>query len=214
MPNPASRPHGSAPPYAAKEIILSSTAHALALYDMAGQVERLRFQLRTLPPPPAIPAVDAVSARVDDLVGITTAVSAQIKHCLSNLMSDAPAKAALQAYSTALAPLGEALTELGRMHTEISHYLFTAHPARRDSPLNLERARQQATEVISGCWEAADEILEVVAIELRDSASKVAPAPSRRRSEAPGRALHTTGSGLPSIPPAPASATPRAAKGR
>lgn len=32
---------------------------------MAGQVDRLRFQLRTLPPAPAIPAVDSVSARVD-----------------------------------------------------------------------------------------------------------------------------------------------------
>ncbi|MFD3944919.1 hypothetical protein [Streptomyces sp. NPDC058579] len=181
---------------------------------MAGQVERLRFQLRTLPPPPAIPAVNSVSARVDDLARITTAVSAQINDCLSNLMSGDSTKAALQAYSSALAPLGEALTELGRMHTEISQYHFTTHPARRDSPLDLELPRQQVNEVVSGCWEAADEILEVAAIELRDPASKLMPTPSRRRPDAPGRALSTTSSGLASIPPGPPAATPRVAKGR
>ncbi|MET9955437.1 MULTISPECIES: hypothetical protein [Streptomyces] len=199
--------------YPHKETFLSNFTPALALYDMAGQVDRLRFQLRTLPPAPSIPAVDSVSARVEDLIGITTAVSAQIKHCLSDLMSGEPTKAALQAYSNALAPLGEALTELGRMHAEIAHYNFTTHPAHRGSPSDLELPRQEVNETVSGCCEAADEILEVTAIELRDAALALMPSPSRLQPGTPGRALRA-GSALPSLPPVPLAVTPRVAKSR
>ncbi|OII68365.1 hypothetical protein [Streptomyces sp. CC77] len=192
---------------------MSNFTHALALYDMAGQVDRLRFQLRTLPPAPAIPAVDSVSARVEDLIGITSAVSAQIKHCLSDLMSGEPTKAALKAYSNALAPLGEALAELGRMHAEIAHYNFTTHPAHRGSPSDLEVPRQEVNEMVSVCCETADEILEVAAIELRDAAVKLMPSPSRLQPGTPGRALRA-GSALPSLPPTPPAVTPRVAKSR
>ncbi len=192
---------------------MSNFTHAVALYDMAGQVDRLRFQLRTLPPAPAIPAVDSVSARVEDLIGITSAVSAQIKHCLSDLMSGEATKAALKAYSNALAPLGEALAELGRMHAEITHYNFTTHPAHRGGPSNLEHPRQAVNEMVSGCCETADEILEVAAIELRDAAVKLMPSPSRLQPGTPRRALRT-GSAPPSLPPAPPAVTPRAAKSR
>ncbi|MFG2836411.1 hypothetical protein ACGFYE_15615 [Streptomyces zaomyceticus] len=157
--------------------------------------------------------MDSVSARVEDLIGITTAVSAQIKHCLSHLMSGEPTKAALKAYSNALAPLGEALAELGRMHGEISHYNFTTHPAHRGSPSGLELPRQEVNETVSGCCEAADEILDAVAIELRAAAVKLMPSPSRLQPGTPGRVLRA-GSALPSPPPVLPAVTPRVTKSR
>ncbi|MFC9486007.1 hypothetical protein ACFTZM_08000 [Streptomyces hydrogenans] len=125
-------------------------------------------------------------------------MNAQIRHCLSNLSSGSSAKAALKAYSSTLTPLGEALTEFGRMRAEITYYSFATHPRHHDNPSELELPRRQVDEAVTGCCEAADEILEVTAIELRDAAIQLAPSPSRLQPIAPvwGRARpgYVTGS--------------------
>ncbi|MFE0772160.1 hypothetical protein [Streptomyces sp. NPDC058861] len=181
---------------------------------MADRLERLRFQLKSLPTAPEIPGVVGLSARVTDLLDITTAVSARIRHCMSDLGAGSSAEAALTAYSSTLAPLGEALTELGRMHAEVVYRNFVIYPRHRDDQSALDLHRQQVAETVSGCFEAADEILEVTAIELRDAATKLAPSPSRLRPAAPARALPAVTPGPASLPPTPPSAAPGAAKSR
>ncbi|MFE6457801.1 hypothetical protein ACFVP0_10110 [Streptomyces cinereoruber] len=181
---------------------------------MADRLELLRFQLQSLPTAPEIPRVTSVSARINDLIDITKTVSDRIRHCMSDLGIDPSVKAALTAYSSALAPLGEALTELGRMHAEVAYYNFVTHPRHRDNQSDLGRHRQQVTETVSGCFEAADEILEVTAIGLRDTAKTLAPSPSYLRPAAPARALPAANPRSAALPPVPPSTAPGAAKSR
>ncbi|MEW1699022.1 hypothetical protein ACIQCR_31175 [Streptomyces sp. NPDC093249] len=173
---------------------------------MASRIDRVRFQLRALPAAPAIPGMAGVSARIDDLAGITITATAQISDCAATLSQDRT-KTALKAYSLVLAPLGEALTELGRMHAEIAHFNFTTHPAHRDSPSALDLPRQHVHEAVTGCCQAADEILEAASVELIDTAYRLAS--PHLRPAAPAVA-----SALASLPPAAPSAAARAAKNR
>ncbi|MEU4030529.1 hypothetical protein [Streptomyces anulatus] len=151
---------------------------ALALHDMAARVDRLRFQLRALPAPPQFPGIVTVTAQINTLSEIVTAVCGKVRERISDL--DSPgSRRALQAYSDILAPLGEAATELGRIHTEVAQIHFS-HPAKNTDEPELVRRRHLANEAISGSCEAADEILEVIVSGLQDEAAKLAPpAPGR-----------------------------------
>lgn len=197
---------------------MTCIAEALALFDTANQVERLRFQLRALPPAPAVPPLTEVSAQVRTLAEITTAVSDEVNRRLADGPFSVESKKAMQAYSDALAPLGEAMTELGRLQAEIVFFNFTTHPAARNDELVLAGARRQANEVITGCCEAADEILDAAAGELRAAATELAPPPTRAQATALARSPHAPGPGQ-SAPaarpfPAPPTAAPTSAKGR
>ncbi|WP_435127200.1 hypothetical protein [Actinacidiphila sp. bgisy144] len=110
------------------------------------------------------------------------------------------------------------MTELGRAQSEIAYFNFTTHPTHRNNPSSLDPARRQANEIITGCCEAADEILESVAADLRTSAGRLAP--STAHVQATARSPHTSLVGqsapAPAAPPAPAASplAPSAVKGR
>jgi hypothetical protein len=199
---------------------MPSITEALALFDTANQVERLQFQLRDLPPAPAIPHLMRICAHVRTLAEITTAVGEEVNRRLANGPLSVGSAKAVQAYSDALAPLGETMTELGRVQAEIAFFNFTTHPAARDNAVVLAAAGQQAGEVITGCCEAADEILGTVAGELRVAATELAPPPTRAQATALARSPHTQGPGqsaaAPAVPAASAlpAAAPTGAKGR
>ncbi|MGW1604500.1 hypothetical protein [Streptomyces eurythermus] len=193
---------------------MSNITQALALYDMAGQINRLRFQLRALPAAPAVPHLDSVTAQVHTLAGILTVVSDQVSHRLD--LSSADAKKAVVAYSGALAPLGEAMTELGRLQAEVTFFNFTTHSSYRNSPSDLERQRRHVGEIIAGCCDAADEILEVAADELQAAAVELASPPARVQAAAPARTPGPVNSAQAHPAPAtpPPGVAPRAAKSR
>jgi hypothetical protein len=197
---------------------MTSITQALALYDMAGQIERLRFQLRALPPAPAIPHLDSVTAQVHTLAGILTAVSDQVNHRLD--LSSADAKKALVVYSAALVPLGEAMTELGRLQAEVTFFNFTTYPRYHHSPSDLERQHRDVNEIITGCCDAADEALEVAAEELQAAAVELAHPPARvqatdrARTPHPRHSAQTSSATATPLPSALPAVAPQAAKSR
>ncbi|MET9373981.1 hypothetical protein ABZX98_07505 [Streptomyces sp. NPDC002992] len=197
-----------------------SLPQALALYDMANQIDRLRFQLRALAPGSAPSPLSAVTATVHALAGINVAVSDEIRSRLNGGLS-ADTMKAVEAFSAALSPLGEAMTELGRLQAEIALYNFTTHPMHRKNPSVLEGRRQRVAELTTECCEAADEILEAAVGELQAAAIALAPSPARAQPATPARSplapsrpgqTHAT----PAIPPSTAvpAVAPHAAKVR
>ncbi|MER8037109.1 hypothetical protein [Streptomyces hydrogenans] len=128
-------------------------------------------------------------------------MTTHIKSCLSELSAGTSPKTALRAYSGALAPLGEALTELGRMHAEITHWNFSADATRQLGSMGTVLPSQRVIDAVSGCREAVDEILDATAIALRTSATELA-SPPRNRHGAPARTLPATGPAPASLPAA------------
>jgi hypothetical protein len=197
---------------------MSSITEALALYDAANQIDRLNFQLRGLERGPALPSLSEVSFYAHTLATITVSVSDQVKHRLAEGGFDGDGKKAVVAYSVVLAPLGEAITELGRAQAEIAYFNFTTRPAHLSEPSVLKDSRRQAGEIITGCFDAADEILDSVTDELRTAANRLAPSPAH--AQATARSPHASRTGqtapAPATPPAPGPSTvaPSTAKGR
>lgn len=198
---------------------MSSITEALALYDTANQIDRLNFQLRALERGPALPPLSEVSFYAHALATITVSVSNQVKRRLAEGGFDGDGKKAVVAYSVVLAPLGEAITELGRAQAKIAHFNFTIRPAHLNEPSVLKHSRQQADEIITGCFEAADEILESAADELRTAANRLAPSPAH--AQATARSPHASRAGqtaapAPATPPAlaPSTVAPSTAKAR
>ncbi|WP_181785405.1 hypothetical protein [Streptomyces phytophilus] len=195
---------------------MTSISQALALYDTAARIDRLRIELRALPPAPTIPHISTVSALTHTLAEITIDVNEHFNGDLHSL----EAKKAVEAYSGALAPAGEAMMEIGRMQAEIAFFNFTTHPLHRDSPPGLKRCRQQANEIITGSCDAADALLESAADVLREAATRLAPPPARlqaaERARSPhvsaGEQTHTAPANPP--PPAATATAPRTAKSR
>lgn len=199
---------------------MSSITEALALYDTANQIDRLNFQLRALDRGPVVLSLSEVSLYVHTLATITLSVSDYVKHRLTDGRFAADGKKAVEAYSAALPPLGEAVTELGRAQAEIAHFNFTTRPAHLNNSSVLKHSRLQAGEIITGCFEAADEILKSVADDLRTSAGRLAPSPAHAHAQATARSPHASRAGQsapgPATPPSPApsAVAPGAAKGR
>jgi hypothetical protein len=197
---------------------MPSINEALALYDTASQIDRLNFQLRALEKGPALPSLSEVSFYAHTLATITVSVSDQVKRRLAEGGFDGDRKKAVVAYSVVLAPLGEAITELGRAQAEIAYFNFTTRPAHLSEPSVLKDSRRQAGEIITGCFEAADEILESVTDDLRKAANRLAPSPAHAQATArsPHASLVGQSAPVPATPPAPASSAvpPTAARGR
>ncbi|SHN23094.1 hypothetical protein [Actinacidiphila paucisporea] len=203
---------------------MSSTTEALALYDTANQIDRLNFHLRALDRGPVVPSLSEVSLYVHTLATITLSVSDHVKHRLTDGRFAADGKKAVEAYSAALPPLGEAVTELGRAQAEIAHFNFTTRPAHLNNSSVLKHSRLQAGEIITGCFEAADEILKSVADDLRTSAGRLAASPAHANAhahaQATARSPHASRAGQsapgPATPPSPApsAVAPGTAKGR
>ncbi|GAA3903841.1 hypothetical protein GCM10022244_12540 [Streptomyces gulbargensis] len=198
---------------------MTSLADALALYDMASQIDRLWFRLRALAPGSTTSPLAAVTATVHALAGINVAVSDEIRRRLNGDLHAAEKKA-IEAYSAALAPLGEAMTELGRLQAGIAFYNFTTHPMHRRNPSVLEGHRQHVAELTTECCEAADEILEATVGELQSAAIALAPSPARAQPaitpspHIPSRPGQTHAA--PAVPPSTAlpAVAPHAAKVR
>jgi hypothetical protein len=125
---------------------------------------------------------------------------------------------ALQAFSDALEPLGEALRELGQAYAHIAQFnLAQADAAHRHDRAAMRRLREQTREVISGPFEASEELLEAVvsrfakaAAQLMPPAYRVARTRSPRSDSAARSAAQECAS--PSVTPHPTTSQP--AKGR
>jgi hypothetical protein len=108
-----------------------------------------------------------------------------------------------EAFSRALDPLGEAVTELGRLQGELASRM--PHCAPSGAPED-----RLSDEVITGCLEAAVEALEYAAARLRETAVQLAPPVSPR---APASRPSSQGE-LPLPAQHPAATAPRTASGR
>lgn len=196
---------------------MTSLTDALALYDTASSIDRLRFRLRALPPAPVAPSPSEVSEQVRTLAGIIAGISDAVSRRLSDGLYSVPAQRAVDAFSSALAPLGEAMTELGRLQRDVVFVHFTAP---RISTSEMPHPRELATEVITECRDAAAEILEVTAEELRAVATRLTtssgPLQSAARARSPHAAVTRQATSAPAAPlPAPSPAVaPTTAKGR
>ncbi|MFK0099084.1 hypothetical protein [Streptomyces sp. NPDC091040] len=157
-------------------------SEALGLHDMASQIARARFRLRALQPH-SIPSVSTLCEHIDALADIATAATQQLKKRSSGAASH-DQRTALLAYSYALDPLGECITELGRANTAVLDFHFEAIDLRttRDPGTkpdagkdDLELARRRAAERISAGCEVVDSCLGTLARDLQRTAMKLAP---------------------------------------
>jgi hypothetical protein len=193
---------------------------ALALYDTATQLDRLRFQLCALPTAPALPTLPAISAHVRTLAQITAEISEHVSRSLSDGLRTQSDWQAVEALSTTLDPLGEALTELGRLQ---SHAVFAHFTARRTNASKIGDGHERAIETITSCRDTAAEILDAAAGELHLAAAESTTAAT---GPTPGTgplltAAHArspqTPAPAPTSAPSPTAPTPAAtgrAKGR
>lgn len=178
------------------------------LHEMATRINQFRSRLKALPNQPELPDDISITAHVDELTEITTAMAARIRACSSALASEISSQPTMAAitYSRTLAPLGEALKELGRMHAGIALYTHDLC-ARWDSDSStLEGPRQQVDDLVAECCGAADGILEAAAKRLSFAGVTLARLASVRE--------RPVGADLASPPPAPTAAATRAAKNR
>jgi hypothetical protein len=194
---------------------MPSPTDALALYDTVSSINRLRFHLRTQSAPPANPSVGDITGQVRALAGIITEVSDEVTRLAADLFP-VSAQRATEAYSSVLPLLGEGMTELGRLHREVTDTRITAVRNGRPGP---SPARQSA-EIITGCLEAADEVLGEAAIELRTEAMYLTSASAHVQAAARARSPHAPVAGpavsTSAVPPAsaPPPVVPATAKGR
>ncbi|GAA3196584.1 MULTISPECIES: hypothetical protein [Streptomyces] len=190
-----------------RNFTISSIPIALDLVDTADQIDRFRFRLRADPPDLRFPALTGVSAQVRTLVDITTAVQGKFDGYMHASRTDGHAPIVIQAYSTALASLGQALAELSVVQAEVALHdraSFSAY-RKRPSDVDVERLRKDADEVVTHHRGEADEILECTSIEIRHGASKLAPPSARVVSAARTHPTHA-----PTLP----DAAPNSAKSR
>jgi len=195
---------------------MTSITDALAMYDMASNIDRLRFQLRATTHAPAVPSLVDVTSQVRTLAGITAKISEEVTRRISDGPLSKPTQRAVEAYSSALAPLGEAATELGRLHREVTFCVSIATHGPSRSVLNYPQ--RLTDEVIAGCLEAADEVLGEAAGAIRAAATHLAPSSPSVQSAAQVRSPHAPAAGgtapaatLAAVLPA---AAPRTVKGR
>jgi hypothetical protein len=191
-----------------------STTYALALYDTAGAIDRLRFHLRSQADPPDKPTVGDVTDHVRTLAGIVTEVSDGVTRLGGDMLS-AGAQRAAEAFASVLPLLGEGMTELGLLHRKAR-----LHRAAVRGGWTNETSERQSTQDITCHLEGADQALGDAAAELRTIAARLAPASARVQSAAHAHSPHATGTGpaesTTAAPPAPAApaAAPSPAKGR
>lgn len=195
---------------------MTSISQALALYDVASQIERLRLQLRALPSAPTVPSLTELSSQVHTLAGITATVSEEINRRLSGHRPVEELRT-VERYSDILAPLGEAMTELGRAQAAVAFFEVNTKVMQSNSMWNGIHPIQQPCEIVTGCLDAADEILGAATSELQAAATKMAPPQARGQANVHALSSPNPGSGQPH--PTPVTSTPptapsRAAKGR
>ncbi|WP_433888503.1 hypothetical protein [Streptomyces sp. CA-111067] len=181
---------------------MTSPADVLALYDTASAIDRLRFHLRSQSAQPGGPSVEDVTGQVRTLAAIIISVSDEVSRHAADL-HPAPAQHAALIYSSVLPMLGEGLTELGRLHMEVTGIRIPAMG--HGDPSFAYRSAA----IITGCLEAADEILDEAAIELRTEAAYLKPASAHMQDAARARSPHAPIGGRvvspPAVPPAPVS---------
>jgi hypothetical protein len=145
-----------------------------------------------------------VFEQIGVLAGIIGDVSTEIgRHLSTDLWPPSPtAEKTAEAYSRALDPLGQTVTELGRLQNELLGRL--PHFAPSGAPED-----RLSDEVIHGCLEAAIEALGYAAAHLREEAAQLAP---RVRPRAPADRPSPSAAIAPAHQPA--APAPPAAKAR
>lgn len=182
----------------------SNVTEALTLYDTAGRIDRLKVTLEVLPVPDDGMVPITVFEQIGVLAGIIGDVSAEIGRRVSfDLRLPSPiAEKTAEAFSRALNPLGETVTELGRLQHELLGRL--PHFAPSGAPED-----RLSDEVIHGCLDAAIEALDYAAAHLREGAARLAP---RVRPRAPADRPSPSAAIVPAHHPA--TPAPPAAKAR
>jgi hypothetical protein len=189
---------------------------ALALYDTADQIDRLRFQLCALPSAPAVPSPWAVASQVRTLAEITAGISDQITRLPADPYAP-PTRRAINAFSAAVLPLGEATAELGEVQSNaVVVNDISPHTGNPDTKKRRELAVVELTEH----RDAAAGILQVTAEGLRTAATRLARpqdplqvAARARSPHAPNAASAAPHTAAPASP-TPTRANPHAPKGR
>lgn len=191
----------------------TSISDALALYDKASSLDRLRFELRALHDPLTSCPPAAVSGQIHTLARIIAEVSDEITHRLRDGMPSPAAQLAVEAFSSALDPLGEAVTELG--YVQLHSTLANANaPGTREHDLEPSH---QADLIIDGL-RSADSAFAEAAENLRKAATLLTQDAPRLQTAA--RARSPQASAVAPVNPADGAATskpmspPRTAHGR
>lgn len=174
------------------------------MHDTADRIARLKFALQTKPETATGYIPVTVYEEIGVLAAIIDAINQEIGQRLAiGLQPPSPtARQRAEAYSRVLDPLGEAVTELGRLQTELIGRIHQAAPS--GAPED-----RLSDDVIAGCLEAAIEALDYAATHLRETAIQLAPPASPRASASRPRTTAT-----PTPPNHPATAAPRATPGR
>lgn len=149
-----------------------SLSDALDLYDKASSLDRLRFELRALPDPLTDRPPAAVSGPIRTLATIIAEVSDEISHRLRDGMPSPAARLAVEALSSALDPLGAAVTELGNVQLH-STLVNAAAPGTSARDLESSTRADVITEGLrsadSAFGEAAENLRRVAALLAHDS---------------------------------------------
>ncbi|WP_433892558.1 hypothetical protein [Streptomyces sp. CA-111067] len=185
----------------------SNVTDALALYDAAGRIDCLKVTLEVLPVPDDGMVPITVFQQIGVLAEIIGDVSAEIgRHLPTGQWPPSPtAKQTAEAFSRALDPLGQTVTELGRLQDELLGRL--PHFAPSGAPED-----RLSDEVIHGCLDTGIEALDYAAAHLREQAARLAP---RVRPRAPADRPSPSAAIAPAHhPAAPATPAPSAAKAR
>ncbi|MFG2564623.1 hypothetical protein ACGFR6_04195 [Streptomyces sp. NPDC048567] len=160
---------------------LTDMTEALGLHDMASKIARLRLRLRALMPP-SVPSVSTACGLLDGLTEIATTANQQLKNFSEPSSRDR--EIALFTYCYALDPLGECITELGRVNTAVLTFHLQAKSIHRkhaiagknsDHSPDIEAAWQDASEYVSSGYEAANDILKTLEGDLQRTAIGLAP---------------------------------------
>ncbi|WP_433888504.1 hypothetical protein [Streptomyces sp. CA-111067] len=190
---------------------------ARALTDVATTIDRLLLCIDDHSKRRPGPILAEVSSQVHGVTQIISDVTGEISACLADRSSDTGR--AVAAYCSALAPLGQAATELARLQEEIIALHFAAP---RLDPSAWRSPRPHATEGMMQRCTAAKALLAAASTQLRIGAAPSSTptlSPADTRTAARARSPHAPARpavSAPPVPPAPASLTvaPATAKSR
>jgi hypothetical protein len=192
---------------------MTDLTEALGLYDTAARIDRLHFQLLALPAALDLPSLPAVSEHIRALAEITAGISDHVSH-LSDTLYTTSAQRAADEFSSALSPLGEALTELGQLQND-AVLVHTTAP--HTNTAGAADTRELAIEVITEHRDAAANFLQLAARDLRTAATCLAPATGRSQAAARAPPFIPTPATTPPTArssPTPTPVVPARAKGR
>ncbi|MEY9961787.1 hypothetical protein [Streptacidiphilus sp. MAP5-52] len=174
---------------------MTQATDALSLHDQAAGIERLRFELRTVPDPLVSPAQASLARHLHTLSDLVGQVAGQVATRGHQQWPVPHTDPVTRAFEAALSPLNAAQNEL-------VHALQLAAPKDKPGAASVEQA---AAHLLRHRVSEADAALQRAAGGLRAAADELVPAQPRRRDVAMARSARTIGSAF--TPASPATST-------